>query len=110
MIGRGAQGNPWIFREIDHYLRTGDCLPRPTPDDIATLMHRHLEALHAFYGEHMGVRIARKHVGWYLATQPQAAALRARFNVLEQPSAQHRFVDALAHDTLELASTGSNAA
>ncbi|MCK0746585.1 tRNA dihydrouridine synthase DusB [Chromohalobacter nigrandesensis] len=109
MIGRGAQGNPWIFREIEHYLRTGDIMARPTPTEIAAVMHRHLEALHAFYGEHMGVRIARKHVGWYLATRPQAAALRARFNVLEQPSAQHRFVDALAHDAV-LTSNGSNAA
>ncbi|MCK0752094.1 tRNA dihydrouridine synthase DusB [Chromohalobacter japonicus] len=110
MIGRGAQGNPWIFREIEHYLRTGDTLARPTPAEIAAVMHRHLEALHTFYGEHMGVRIARKHVGWYLATRPQAAALRARFNVLEQPSAQHRFVDALAYDAPALASNGSNAA
>ncbi|NWO08860.1 tRNA dihydrouridine synthase DusB [Chromohalobacter salexigens] len=110
MIGRGAQGNPWIFREIEHYLRTGDTLARPTPLEMAAVMHRHLKALHAFYGEHMGVRIARKHVGWYLSTRPQAAALRARFNVLEQPSAQHRFVDALAHDAPALASNGSNAA
>ncbi|MCI0508585.1 tRNA-U20-dihydrouridine synthase [Chromohalobacter marismortui] len=110
MVGRGAQGNPWLFREIEHHLRTGDTLASPTPTEIAAVMHRHLDALHAFYGEHMGVRIARKHVGWYLATRPQAAALRARFNVLEQPSAQHRFVDELAHDAPTLASNGSNAA
>ncbi|MDV6318868.1 tRNA dihydrouridine synthase DusB [Chromohalobacter sp. HP20-39] len=110
MIGRGAQGNPWIFREIEHYLRTGDHLAHPTPTEIAAVMHHHLEALHAFYGEHMGVRIARKHMGWYLATRPQAAALRARFNILEQPSAQHRFVDALTYDAPALASNGSNAA
>jgi tRNA-dihydrouridine synthase B len=66
MIGRGAQGRPWIFREIAHYLATGELLPEPEPAEVATIMLGHLQHLHAFYGEQAGVRIARKHLGWYL--------------------------------------------
>jgi tRNA-dihydrouridine synthase B len=66
MIGRGAQGRPWIFREIAHYLATGELLPEPEPAEVAAIMLGHLQHLHAFYGEPAGVRIARKHLGWYL--------------------------------------------
>ena len=66
MIGRAAQGRPWIFREIVHYLATGDTLPEPSLGEIHTILLGHLHALHAFYGEESGVRIARKHLGWYL--------------------------------------------
>jgi tRNA-dihydrouridine synthase B len=68
LIGRAAQGRPWIFREIEHYLRTGEHLPAPQLDEVERILLEHLAALHAFYGDVMGVRIARKHVGWYLAT------------------------------------------
>ncbi|WP_192037211.1 tRNA dihydrouridine synthase DusB [Halomonas sp. YLGW01] len=98
MIGRGAQGNPWIFREIDHYLRHGRALPAPSRDERRRVMHGHLDALHGFYGEHMGVRIARKHLGWYLARHCPADELkahRARFNVLESARDQLHFVDEL---------------
>jgi tRNA-dihydrouridine synthase B len=72
LIGRAAQGRPWIFREIEHYLRTGEHLPAPQLDEVERILLEHLAALHAFYGDVMGVRIARKHVGWYLATDPAA--------------------------------------
>lgn len=65
MIGRAAQGNPWIFREINHYLHTGHLLPSPTATEIRVSLLNHLENLYDFYGEYKGVRIARKHIGWY---------------------------------------------
>jgi len=65
MIGRAARGRPWIFREIAHYLTTGKLLPAPSPDCIRDTLLGHLEALYGFYGEARGVRIARKHIGWY---------------------------------------------
>lgn len=88
LIGRAAQGRPWIFREIDHYLRTGERLPAPGLIEVERILLEHLAALHAFYGELMGVRIARKHVGWYLATLPGAREFRAQFNRLDSTDAQ----------------------
>jgi len=64
MIGRAAQGRPWICREIDHYLRTGELLPAPLVEEVRHLMNEHLPAHYAFYGEYVGVRTARKHIGW----------------------------------------------
>ena len=89
MIGRAAQGRPWIFREVEHFLRTGEQLAAPTPAEVQDILLGHLQALHAFYGDEMGVRIARKHVGWYLATLPGAREFRAGFNQLHCPQAQH---------------------
>ena len=88
LIGRAAQGRPWIFREIEHYLRTGEKLAAPLLSEVERILLEHLAALHAFYGEVMGVRIARKHVGWYLATLPGAREFRARFNRLDGTQAQ----------------------
>ena len=88
LIGRAAQGRPWIFREIAHYLATGTQLPAPELLEIEGILLEHLAALHAFYGEVMGVRIARKHVGWYLATLPGAREFRAHFNRLDDTEAQ----------------------
>lgn len=68
MIGRGAQGRPWIFREIAHYLATGETLPEPTSAEVGEILTGHLEHLYDFYGEQQGLRIARKHLGWYLKT------------------------------------------
>lgn len=65
MIGRGAQGRPWIFREILHYLEYGNHLPSPDTKEVNFLLNKHLKNLYDFYGETMGVRIARKHIGWY---------------------------------------------
>lgn len=88
LIGRAAQGRPWIFREIEHFLRTGQTLPAPELFEVERILLEHLAALHAFYGDVMGVRIARKHVGWYLATLPGAREFRAHFNRLEDTEAQ----------------------
>lgn len=83
MIGRAAQGRPWIFREIDYYLRTGDYLPEPEPEEIRDIMMGHLHNLYDFYGEHRGVRVARKHVSWYTKGQRHGAAFRQSFNRIE---------------------------
>jgi len=83
MIGRPAQGNPWIFREIDHYLRHGKLLKKPSSKEVKDTLLHHVAALHRFYGDFMGVRIARKHVGWYLHHQPKGVSFRAHFNQLE---------------------------
>lgn len=88
MIGRAAQGRPWIFREINHYLKTGEHLAAPTNDEIKTIMIHHLENLYQFYGEDLGVRIARKHVGWYSKGQVHGARFRQHFNTLETAKEQ----------------------
>ncbi|MBI5040013.1 MAG: tRNA dihydrouridine synthase DusB [Gammaproteobacteria bacterium] len=83
MIGRAAQGRPWIFREIEHYLATGRHLPEPSVEEIRSIMLGHLDNLYAFYGESTGVRIARKHISWYSKGQPGGAVFRDRVNRLE---------------------------
>ena len=80
MIGRAAQGRPWIFREIDHYLRSGELLAEPALTEQEQILMQHLEALHGFYGAEHGARIARKHVSWYLQTLPGASEFRRDFN------------------------------
>jgi tRNA-dihydrouridine synthase B len=94
MIGRAAQGRPWIFREIEHYLRTGRRAPAPTRAEIERAMNRHLRDLHALYGDIAGVRVARKHMGWYMAWLPGGIEFRHRFNRLESPGAQFECLDA----------------
>jgi tRNA-dihydrouridine synthase B len=83
MIGRAAQGRPWIFREIDHYLATGDLLPAPTPEQILAICAGHLVDLYEFYGEQAGVRIARKHIAWYVRGFSGAAVFRQHLNQIE---------------------------
>ena len=90
MIGRGAQGRPWIFREIAHYLATGELLPEPTPADVSAILLGHLEQLYAFYGELAGVRIARKHLGWYARDRIENAAFRQVVNRAESADEQLR--------------------
>jgi len=80
LIGRSAQGRPWIFREIAHYLATGETLSAPDAAEVCGILCGHLDALYAFYGEQQGVRIARKHLGWYAKDRPQNAAFRAVAN------------------------------
>ncbi|WP_339843299.1 tRNA dihydrouridine synthase DusB [uncultured Halopseudomonas sp.] len=92
MIGRAAQGRPWIFREISHYLKHGELLPPPPLEWQQHTLLEHLDALHQFYGEHQGVRIARKHVGWYLQTLPGAEEFRRGFNRIECPAQQHESI------------------
>ena len=80
MIGRAAQGRPWLLGQIAHYLDTGESLAEPPLADIRDILLNHLEHLHAFYGEVSGVRIARKHLGWYAKDRPENAAFRAVVN------------------------------
>jgi tRNA-dihydrouridine synthase B len=94
MIGRAAQGRPWIFREIEHYLRTGVLAASPTLLEIERVMTWHLQELHALYGELVGPRIARKHIGWYMAWLPGGVEFRHQFNRLESPGLQLQCVDA----------------
>jgi tRNA-dihydrouridine synthase B len=88
MIGRAAQGRPWIFREINHYLATGKQLPGPSATEIHRTLADHVQALHRHYGDIMGPRIARKHVGWCLDSLPGTNGFKAEFNRLEAPQAQ----------------------
>jgi tRNA-dihydrouridine synthase B len=88
MIGRAAQGRPWIFREIAHYLATGEHLPPIALPDIRDILLAHLHALHDFYGEPAGVRIARKHLGWYAKDRPENVPFRAVVNRAESATTQ----------------------
>ncbi len=88
MIGRAAQGKPWIFREIEHFLRTGQRLAEPDLDEVADIMLSHIAQLHSFYGEGQGTRIARKHVSWYLKEQVDSKAFRDQFVRIEQAQEQ----------------------
>ncbi|MBV8635478.1 MAG: tRNA dihydrouridine synthase DusB [Burkholderiaceae bacterium] len=83
MIGRAAQGRPWICREVDHYLKTGTLLPPPMVAEVQRLMDEHLRAHYAFYGEYLGVRTARKHIGWYVHDLEGGEQFRRRMNLLE---------------------------
>ncbi|MEH6529528.1 MAG: tRNA dihydrouridine synthase DusB [Porticoccus sp.] len=88
MIGRGAQGNPWLFREINHYLAHGTIPETPSKEELTTTVSHHIEAIHQYYGEYLGIRIARKHVGWYVGALPNGEAFRKYFNQLEDPYLQ----------------------
>ncbi|TMN15347.1 tRNA dihydrouridine synthase DusB [Pseudoxanthomonas sp. X-1] len=90
LVGRAAQGRPWIFREIAHYLATGEDLPPPPIGEVRDILLGHLQALHDFYGEPQGVRIARKHLGWYAKDRPENAAFRAVVNRAESAAEQLR--------------------
>jgi len=100
MIGRAAQGRPWIFREITHFLETGEHLAQPLVMEVRRLLLDHLQDHYALYGEDSGVRSARKHIGWYVHQLPQGDAFRRHMNTLENAQAQHQavgeFFDALA--------------
>ena len=88
MIGRAAQGRPWLFREIAHYLESGEQLPPPTIAEVCALLLEHLQELYAFYGEANGVRVARKHIGWYTRDLIGSAAFRQAINRVESAKAQ----------------------
>jgi len=100
MIGRAAQGRPWIFREIRHYLDTGEHLPPPAVEEIREVILEHLDDHYSLYGEETGVRTARKHLGWYSAGLAGGAAFRHEVNHLDtsatQIAAVNRFFDGLA--------------
>ena len=88
LIGRAAQGRPWIFNEINHFLKTGEHLPAIGLAMLEQVLLEHIELLHEFYGQPMGVRIARKHTHWYLAKLPKAQQFRTTFNQLDCENAQ----------------------
>jgi tRNA-dihydrouridine synthase B len=101
MIGRGAQGRPWVFREINHFLITGEKMLPPSLTEVQGILFSHVIALHQFYGDFKGVMIARKHVSWYIQslaeasegfssdfTADQGKAFRAIFNKLVTTSEQ----------------------
>ena len=92
MIGRAAQGRPWIFREIAHFLATGTHLAPPLVAEVRRLLLDHLVDHYALYGEFTGVRSARKHIGWYVKALPGGEAFRARMNTIEDSQAQHAAV------------------
>jgi tRNA-dihydrouridine synthase B len=92
MIGRAAHGRPWIFAEIAHFLATGH---RPAPMSVGAMraiVLEHLEGLYALYGEQRGLRVARKHIGWYVKALPGGEALRREVNCIESAAAQQAAV------------------
>ena len=93
MIGRAAQGRPWIFREIEHYLTTGELLPPPRVAEIHAIMRQHLSDLYEFYGEDTGVKIARKHISWYTKGLSGAAHFRHAMNQLASVAEQLQATD-----------------
>jgi tRNA-dihydrouridine synthase B len=100
MIGRAAMGRPWIFREVDHYLRSGQTLAPPTLVEIRDLLLHHLQDHYQFYGEFTGVRTARKHIGWYLQNVPEGHTLTARINTIDNTAEQARVVQQWFDDAL----------
>jgi tRNA-dihydrouridine synthase B len=104
MIGRAAQGRPWIFREVAHFIATGELLPPPAVSAVRATLLEHVQALHAFYGELAGVRIARKHLAWYAKDRPENGAFRAVVNRAETAEEQLRLTRDY-FDALEAGST-----
>jgi len=88
MIGRAAQGRPWLFREIEHFLRTGQHLPAPEVGEIQNVLLAHVHELYDFYGAHTGLRVARKHISWYTKGLAGSAHFRHQMNQLENPAEQ----------------------
>ena len=93
MVGRAAMGRPWLFREIAHYLATGEPLAPPRVAEVREALLQHLQDHHALHGEFSGVRSARKHIGWYLAGLPGAAEFRQQINQVEEAQLQSELVD-----------------
>jgi tRNA-dihydrouridine synthase B len=94
MIGRAAQGRPWIFRELAYYFATGTLLGPPSADEVCAILLRHLNNLYEFYGESLGVRIARKHIGWYAKEHPEREHVREIILPCESKALQLQLVEA----------------
>jgi len=99
MIGRAAQGNPWIFQQINHFLENGEVAAKPSIEEAERVMCRHLLALHEFYGEIAGVRIARKHIGWYVNNLSGGKAFAQQFNKIENHLEQQDLLQKFFHST-----------
>jgi tRNA-dihydrouridine synthase B len=93
MIGRAAQGRPWLFREVSHYLATGERLAPPAPREIGAVLTEHLDGLYSLYGCDHGARVARKHIGWTVRSLPGGEAFRSRVNHLHAADAQRAAVN-----------------
>lgn len=93
MIGRAAQGKPWIFRDIAHYLQTGELLPSPELPQLRQIVLTHLDELYRFYGEYSGCRIARKHIAWYTGGLKNSNAFRQAMYEEETTQGQYQIVD-----------------
>ena len=98
MIGRAAQGNPWIFNQINHFLKYDQPLSPPSMEECSQVMSEHLLALHEFYGETGGVRISRKHIGWYINPLPGGKEFTRLFNTLETTEQQRHFLQSFFLD------------
>ncbi len=99
MIGRAAQGNPWIFREIEHFLKTGKKLPPPGAEEVQKTLIKHLQNLYDFYGDHMGVRIARKHIGWYCKHRPNTTTFKQQIVRVESSRLQLELITEFFSDS-----------
>ena len=92
MIGRAAQGRPWIFREIDHFIKTGNHLMPPTIDEVEKTTLEHVIDLYDFYGEESGLRVARKHISWYTKGFKNSAMFRSKMNTIDNTSEQINYI------------------
>lgn len=101
MVGRAAQGRPWIFYEIEHYLKTGEKASEKTTQEVFDILQNHLENLYSFYGEFTGVRMARKHVSWYSKAQHGSAKFRNEFNKLESAGEQKKHIYDFFHGIMD---------
>ena len=101
MIGRAAQGRPWLFREIAHFLDSGERLPAPQVSEIRSVLLRHVDDLYAFYGEHTGLRVARKHISWYTRGLAGSAQFRHHMNQLDSSAEQLRAVNDFFDEQLQ---------
>ena len=107
MIGRAAQGNPWIFREITHFLETGEMGAAPRPEEVRDVLLEHLDGLHSLYGKALGVRVARKHLRWYCQGRPGGEHFWKQVNRVDCADAQRRLC---AHYLAQLATPSDIAA
>lgn len=103
MVGRGAQGNPWIFREFNHYLQTGETLAAPSTEELYSVVRDHLQRLHRFYGERTGVRVARKHINWYLKDREGADPVLYELVRVQTSEEQLKLLDRHFHENAQQA-------
>jgi tRNA-dihydrouridine synthase B len=101
MIGRAAQGRPWLFREVGHYLRTGERLPEPGLEEVRDILLGHLHNLYEFYGEYTGVRMARKHISWYSKGQRHGGAFRQAVTRVEEAAQQLAMVQSFFEELID---------